>query len=293
MRCALLALMAFMLAYVNAAKAGLFLDINQDVFAAGNVADFFMGNTGEYSSPVDVYIAFKLPGDEGLYFWPSFSREPIPYMSGWSPETLPRTQFFSYKFLGHEPIGEYKLYGALFMSGRFDMDSLIGEIVEETFYFSNEEPVGADGPIVGVIPENGQVFSTVSPVFSISFVSPVDLESIRQNSSIVIESLVSGKQATTYSENGALWVQLYIPDGDMQIMHRFSEDEESLVTLETADDGSTLILPVHPVQIMGETFSLHQGGRYQFTINFLEGARLIDGTSLSGITVGPIEFRIE
>lgn len=289
-------LMAWLLMGVQAVNAGIFLDSNQDTFGAGEVADFFVGNTEPYSLPVDVYIAFKLPGDDALYFWPSFSTEPVACVTSWVPETVPKTRFFSYKFLGQEPIGEYKVYAAFFKAGELNMNSLVGEIAEKTFYFSQAES-RPQGPILKVIPENGQSFSTVSPVFSISFISPVDLESIKWNSSIVIESLVSGKQATTYSENRSLWVRLYIPDtdgsGEMWIMHRVSKEDEALVTLDTTDGGSTLTLPVHPVQIEGETFSLHHGGYYRFTINFLEGARLLDGTSLSGITLGPIDFRIE
>ncbi|OCC14682.1 hypothetical protein DBT_1997 [Dissulfuribacter thermophilus] len=266
------------------------LDVNQHTFSKGKEAIFSIGNKDSFSEPVDIYIAFKVPGDDALYFWPSGSTNPEPCLTDWLPQSVPLTPFLSYTFTGNEPEGEYRLYSAFLRAGSISPDDIIGNVAEISFDYKK-------GPVLNVIPYNGQSFSNISPVFSISFISPVDLESIKWNSSIVIESLVSGKQATTYSENGALWVRLYIPDtdgsGEMWIMHKVSKNEEALVTLETDGGGSTLTLPIHPVQIEGQTFTLHHGGHYRFTINFLDGARLLDGTSLAGITLGPIEFRIE
>ena len=271
-------------------QGGPILDVNQHSFLKGDEAVFSIGSSGPSPEPVDVYIAFKLPGNDNLYFWPTFSSSPVPCVTAWVPEFVPMTKFFSYVFSGAEPEGEYRLYAAFLKTGRFDADSLVGPIAELSFRMEQSE---AAGPVLNVVPANGQRFSTTTPVFSITFVSPIDLESIKWHSKIQVKSLLSGKVATLYSEGGALWVKLFIPEEDMRVIHRISGDEESLISLETGNDGSILKMPVCPVTIEGETFGLHRGGHYSFSIEFLEGARLKDRTSLAGITIGPIEFFID
>ncbi len=268
----------------------LILDINQRSFWKGDEAIFSIGNSEQSTEAVDVYIAFKLPGINNLYFWPTFTSSPAPCLTGWVPEFVPMTNFFSYVFSGAEPRGEYKVYAAFFRTGRFDAESLVGPIVELSFWMEQPE-VG--GPILNVVPFKGQRFSTTTPVFSITFVSPIDLESIKWHSKIQLESLVSGKVVTLYSEGDTLWVKLFIPEANMEVMHPISGEEESLVSLEMGDEGRTLKMPVRPVTIQGVTFGLHKGGHYSFTIEFLDGARLSDGTSLANITIGPVEFFIE
>lgn len=279
----------------SVSKCDPLLNANQVSFVKGDKAVFSIGNSAPSSNdpmasePVDVYIAFMVPGDNNLYYWPDFSSSPVPCLSNWVPEFVPATDFFSYVFPDTMPGGEYRLYSAFFKTGMFDAGSLVGSIAELKFDLNNE--VVPDGPVLIVVPANGQKFTTTTPVFSISFVSPVDLESIKWHSKITVKNLVSDKTATLYTENGSILMQLITPD--MIITHTISGNEEALFSLDTGDNGATLIMPVQPVDIEGQTFSLSKGGQYSFTIEFFDGAGLNDGTSLSNITIGPVEFFIE
>ncbi len=327
-------LFLFLLLFPSGLRAGIFLDVNRAYFHAGDELKLYAGNNQTYNETVDVYIAFEIPGYDGLFYWPSFSQEPTPCVSKWDPYVVPEVEFFSYKFKGSEPEGEYKVYAAFLRHGSMAAEDLIGDIAMVSFYFgversnsTQEEPQeeqeeenppeevggggssggyggggapapshgGETGPvIVSVVPKNGEVFHTLEPEFYITFRSPVDLDSIINHVRIQVKSLVSGKVATLFPDEGDIWVELYIPgDEEMWVYHRVSESDLELIDLETRDGGKTVYLHFHPVTIEGETFSFHYGGRYRLEVEFLEGAKLTDGTGLSGLTVGPLDFSIE
>jgi len=84
---------------------------------------------------VSIYVAFQLPGDETLFFWPTFSTDPAPAFAGalpdklfWGPEGL-----FQYSFGGFEPPGDYFVKAAILSN---ETGELIGEIVETPFTFT-------------------------------------------------------------------------------------------------------------------------------------------------------------
>jgi len=112
--------------------------------ATGTTLDFVPGDTlnlhAELHNPmtpcdVSIYVAFQLPGDDTLFFWPTFSTDPAPAFTGalpdklfWGPEPL-----FQYTFNGSEPAGSYFVKGAILSN---ETGGMIGEIVEAPFAFT-------------------------------------------------------------------------------------------------------------------------------------------------------------
>ena len=112
--------------------------------ASGTTLDFVPGDTlnlhAELHNPmtprdVSIYVAFQLPGDETLFFWPTFSTYPAPAFTGalpdklfWGPEPL-----FQHTFNGSEPAGSYFVKGAILSN---QTGGIIGEITEVPFTFT-------------------------------------------------------------------------------------------------------------------------------------------------------------
>ena len=309
-------------------QAGIRLDVNVNESHTGEEVVFTVGHAGAGQEPVDVYMALQMPDDETpLYFWPDWVTEPVPCLTEWMPEHVSAVPVLRYTFAGFEPVGDYLMYAAIFKSGTFAEEGLIGQVAEASVTYSGDhiEPDPTDntevtdpednsdsettgdtdpfdtsdvkdqtGPILQVRPEDQECVSK-TPVFSIKFSAPVDLDSIWWHSEIEVKSLKSGKTARSYvGTDGRHWVELYFPPpDDMWVLHRLGGDETSFVRPETSDHGHTLLMPFMPVTVQGETFSLHSGGIYSFTLKFLDKAILEDSTSLAGITVGPISFSVE
>ncbi|HUT04867.1 MAG TPA: hypothetical protein VM163_13350 [bacterium] len=110
----------------------------------GTTVDFVPGDTlslyGELHNPmapcaVSIYVAFQLPGDETLFFWPTFSTAPTPAFTGALPDKLfwGPANLFQYSFGGFEPAGEYFVKAAIISN---ETGELIDEIVEAPFTFT-------------------------------------------------------------------------------------------------------------------------------------------------------------
>ena len=90
--------------------------------------------TASLSTPVDAYVAIKLPGSAQLYMQPdgSLSSKVAPVVSNWTVEEFSGS-IFSYTFSGTEPTGTYTWTASLMSPGT---SNVIGSTVSASFEFS-------------------------------------------------------------------------------------------------------------------------------------------------------------
>ena len=239
------------------------------------------------SNPVDVYVAVRLPGDSNLYFFPNFATTPTPWVLNWMPQPVSAEKFFSYRFAGGEPEGDYQIYAALARAGTVDLE---GGVSSATARFVRTQGVMSSSPADGAV-------VSASPIFTVVFSGAVDLNSVLDHSEVQVTSPQSGKVATLFTGDlfgtpGDRLVRLDYPNGTV-ITTKLSAGTISLVSFQLSADGTTLSLPFQPVTIQGTTFTLSPGGNYTFGIKFLAGAKLSSGYSLAGASVGPIAFSVQ
>ena len=241
------------------------------------------------TSPADLYVALRVPGDPNLYFFPNFVTTPTPWVRSWTPQPVAAVNFFNHSFVGGEPEGDYQIYAALTKAGTID---LVGGLGSATAKYLRAQGVMSSSPA------NGAAVS-VSPIFTVVFSGAVDLNSVLDNSEVTVTSLQSGKVATLYTgllfpgDTTGRLVRLDYPNGTGSVTTKLSADTISLVSFELSSDSKTLSLPFRPVEISGTTFALSPRGSYTFSIKFLTGARLVSGYSLAGVQVGPIGFSVQ
>ena len=279
--------------------AGIVLSSSQLEVNTGSTVDFsikYEQDATTLSSPVDVYVAAMAPGSSQLFFFPDFSTQPNACINGWSPVNVGPVNFFSHTFEQPAQFGEYKIYAALSHAGMMvTAENAIIGLVAETSVVYQDDSVTPSSLIEDVTPKNGDTVS-ITPRFSIVFSQPVgNATSLLAKSQIVVKSLSSGKTATLNpaDSSGERMAQLYLPDDGMTVTYKVGESEASLVSPIESSDGMTLSLDIVPITLYGQTFQLSSGGQYSFSIAFQDDAVLEDGTSLSGVTVGPIEFTVE
>lgn len=271
-----------------AAGQGLLLSVNAAQLSPSDnlaVSLAYSDSAAVGAGPVDLYVAIDLPGSATLYFFPDFSITPAPWVRGWTPQAFAAAKFFDYRFSGAEPEGDYHIYAALAKAG----GDLAGGIASVTARFTRTQGVLSSTPADGAT-------VSVSPVFTVVFSGPVDLDSVLDHSEVTVTSQQSGKVATLYTGDWfgtpSRLVRLDYPNGTV-VTSRLSAGTISLVNFQLSDDGKTLSLPFQPVTVSGTTFSLSSGGSYTFGIKFLTGARLSSGYSLAGASVGPIGFTVQ
>jgi hypothetical protein len=294
---------------VQTSLAGISLLSSHDTVSPGTEVSFSIGYTlegEEQNSLVDVYVAGKIPGVDQLFYFPDFSEQVTPWVVGWAPADVAPINFFSFTFDESALEGEYQLYAALHQSGTTGMEQAdrVGDfaVTSVTLQPSPQlpsqppsQPPLQTSPVVSVIPLNGATTST-TPRFSVTFSGDIgDAEALLGKSRITVTSLSSGKVATLnpVSSSGDHWATLFLPDDGMTVSYKVGDDEAALVSLQQSGDGKTLSMDLVPITIFGQTFQLSSGGSYSFTIEFQEDASLSDGTSLSGISVGPIAFNVQ
>ncbi|NIA09214.1 MAG: hypothetical protein GWP10_05630, partial [Nitrospiraceae bacterium] len=190
--------------FAKAASCNILLSSNPETCTKDDELVFSIGYDGSYPMGVDAYVAISIPNDPNLYFWPDFGTTPKPCAVGWIPEAFPLTPFFSYRFVGPEPQGSYRVYAALFKTGTFDASTLVGGIPSTSVTYTG---AGGSSPVISVEPADGSVVGT-QPTFRISFIGPIDLESVIDHSEFQIESVSSGKRVRVYTDDSNVhWVE--------------------------------------------------------------------------------------
>ena len=253
--------------------------------AQGESVNMLIGHQGTYAEPVDVYVAYRVPGDSRAFYWPNHTLEPLPWIQNWLPTEVALTSFFTVGFLETHPLGEYVLYAGMVKSGTYSsaLDTLVGPVAVASLTLGASSDLYS-GPVVSLSPANNSTVAS-PPRFEIVFSSAVNQDLLIENSTVVVESVASQKQMTYYtSPSSEQWVDLYIPDDG----HRINADEASLLQVESLQNDTGLGLTLLPMTFQGQTFSLSSGATYTFMVTFSDQATLLDGTSLAGTVLGPI-----
>lgn len=118
------------------------------VGASGGDNGFVSGDTlevqAELHNPMtecsaSVYVAFRMPNDPSLYFWPSFSTNAEAVFTGVLPDGLflGPMLLFTYTFSGAELPGTYSVMSAVFSN---ETGEMIGEIEQVDFEFGLGQP---------------------------------------------------------------------------------------------------------------------------------------------------------